>query len=446
MYAPLAESAERAVPTEFRPDDLVNVANFTSLEHRDAMFDRLRETMGPVFPQPGYPFGYDRAQGSDHNPAWAVIGHQGVVEVGKNADGAFSMADGPFYFDKADGAFQDGADGENGSDGMLLFEDPRIHTVHRKIVAGPFRGIAAQLPDMLAAKADLIIDSVIEGGEADVAADLATRLPLDVIGTFLGIPEGERDVIRQTATAALLFEDTGIVPDLDTAEAEAFNLIVTGSGRVAEIRSAIERGELTDDFITMLATAELDGQQLSDTALTNMFILLAVAGSETSRNAIAQGMYALMANPDQKAKLIEDPALLDNAVEEIIRWTSPVQMFRRTAVKDTTIQGQPVLAGEKVTLWFGAANRDPEVFTDPNVFDVERSPDELQRQVAFGAPGHHHCLGARLARMEVKAMISAFLKRMPDAEIKGPMELGASNIISSVRSLPIKFTPQARVN
>lgn len=439
VYTPLSESAARAEATEFSVDDLTDVGNFTSLERRDAMFDRLRATMGPVFPQPGYPLGYNRAVGSDHNPAWAVIGHQGVVEVSRNADGAFSMAEGPFFFDKADGAFASGADG------MLLFEDSPDHTIHRKLVAKVFHGISAQLPEILAAKADLVIDGVIERGECDIANDLATQLPLDVIGEFLNIPEEERAIIRQTATAALLFEDQDIVPDLETASAEGFNLILHGVEQVAEVREAIDRGEVSDDFITMLAMAELDaGHKLSDEALTNMFALLAVAGSETSRNAIAQGMYALMVNSDQRELLKANPDLIDNAVEEIVRWVSPVMMFRRTAIKDATIQGQPVQAGDKVTLWFGAANRDPDIFTDPNKFDITRSKDELNRNVAFGAPGHHHCLGARLARMEVKAMISTFIERMPDAEITGEMELAASNILASVKSLPIRFTPQGK--
>src|SRR5437588_387059 len=196
--------------------------------------------------------------------------------------------------------------------------------------------------------------------------------------------------------------------------------------------------ELTNDIISVLLHAEVDGESLSELEFDLFFLLLSVAGNETTRNLISHGMLALIEHPDQRARLLRDPSLLPGAVEEMLRFGTPVMHFRRTASRDTEIAGQPVAEGDKVVIWYVSANRDENVFPDPHRFDVERSPNE---HVAFGGGGPHFCLGANLARMEIRALFDAVLRRLPDMELAGPVERLRSNFINGIKHMPVSFTP-----
>src|SRR5205807_161192 len=199
-----------------------------------------------------------------------------------------------------------------------------------------------------------------------------------------------------------------------------------------------KRANPTDDIISVLLGAEVEGERLTDLEFDVFFELLAVAGNETTRNLISHGMLALIEHPDQRARLLRDPSLLPGAVEEMLRFGTPVMHFRRTASRDTEIAGQPVAEGDKVVIWYVSANRDENVFPDPHRFDVERSPNE---HVAFGGGGPHFCLGANLARMEIRALFDAVLRRLPDMELAGPVERLRSNFINGIKHMPVSFTP-----
>nr|MDT0664523.1 cytochrome P450 [Micromonospora sp. DSM 115978] len=195
-----------------------------------------------------------------------------------------------------------------------------------------------------------------------------------------------------------------------------------------------------DDIVSILVRAEVDGHALTDLELDMFFLLLTVAGNETTRNAISHGLLALIEHPDQRQLLLDDPSLLPSAVEEILRWASPVLQFRRTAVRDTELGGQQIKAGDKVVIWYVSANRDEEVFDEPDRFDVRRSPNE---QISFGGGGPHFCLGANLARLELTALLRELLPRLPDLELDGPVVRVRSSFIRGISSLPVRFTPTA---
>jgi cytochrome P450 len=199
------------------------------------------------------------------------------------------------------------------------------------------------------------------------------------------------------------------------------------------------RGNPKDDLTSKLLNAEIDGEALTDQEIASFFILLVAAGNETTRNAISHGMKALSDHPDERRKWAADfERVAPTAVEEIVRWASPVIHFRRTTTQDTELGGQRLRAGEKIVLWYNSANRDAAVFDDPYRFDVTRTPNE---HVGFGGPGAHHCLGANLARREIAVVFRELLRRLPDIEITGPPEMLRSNFIHGIKRMPCAFTP-----
>jgi len=188
--------------------------------------------------------------------------------------------------------------------------------------------------------------------------------------------------------------------------------------------------------VSRLLGAELDGDQLTETEFDMFFMLLAVAGNETTRNATSHGMRALMDHPEQWAKLRADPTLLDRAIEEILRWATPVLHFRRTALSDYELGGKQIKKGDKVVIWHISANRDETVFDDPFTFDIERFPND---HIAFGGGGPHFCLGANLARMELRLLFDEVLRRLPDIEPDGPTEYLRSNFIGGIKHMPVRY-------
>ena len=193
-----------------------------------------------------------------------------------------------------------------------------------------------------------------------------------------------------------------------------------------------------DDLVSVLMRAEVDGEHLSEMEFDVFFLLLAVAGNETTRNLISHGQLALMQHPDQRAKLLANPDLLPSGIEEMLRWGSPVMQFRRTVTAPTEVGGQELNEGDKVVIWYISANRDESVFDDPYTFDISRQPNA---HVAFGGGGPHFCLGANLARLEIRAMFEEVLKRMPDMEVSGEVQRLRSNFINGIKHLPVSSGP-----
>ena len=201
------------------------------------------------------------------------------------------------------------------------------------------------------------------------------------------------------------------------------------------------REDPRDDIVTALLKADLDGDQLSEMDFNVFFLLLAVAGNETTRNAISHGMNALLDNPDQFAMMAKDPSLVPSATEEILRWASPVMFFRRNVTKETVLRGQQFKPGDKVSIWYISANRDEDIFPNPFTFDIKRTPNQ---HVAFGGGGPHFCLGASLARMEMSILFEELVKRVASVERTGPVKRLRSNFINGLKHLPVRITPRAR--
>jgi methyl-branched lipid omega-hydroxylase len=286
-----------------------------------------------------------------------------------------------------------------------------------------------------------LVDAVIERGEGDFVTDIAAPLPLRVIVDLMGVPRSHERFIFDRTNIILGLGDPEYIPDqtpngVMTAllvAAQELNLLIT---ELAEARVKDPK----DDLITALVSTEIDGEKLTPGEMASFFILLVVAGNETTRNAISHGLLALTQHPDQRDRWAADfDGLAPTAVEEIVRWATPVIHFRRTATRDTELGGQPIAEGEKVVLWYNSANRDEAKFEDPFRFDVRRTPNE---HVGFGAGGPHFCLGANLARREITVMFDELLHRLPDIEITGPPDMLQSAFIHGIKRMPCAFTPR----
>jgi len=261
-----------------------------------------------------------------------------------------------------------------------------------------------------------------------------------IICDMMGIPESQYDFVSEQANI-IIGAGSGD-PDFVSDISQLMPKLMTAATSISELCKEIaekRRTDPTDDLTSALVNAEIDGEALSDEELVSFFILLSVAGNETTRNAICHGLIALDDHPEQRELWRNDfESLAPTAVDEIIRWATPVIHFRRTATRDTEIRGQKILEGEKVVMWYNSANRDEEVFDDPYRFDLSRNPNP---HIAFGGPGPHFCLGAHLARREVTVMFRELFKRMPDIHVSGVPKKLQSNFIHGIKEMRCEFTP-----
>jgi cholest-4-en-3-one 26-monooxygenase len=317
---------------------------------------------------------------------------------------------------------------------MMLQMDPPRHTRLRLIVNKGFTPrMISRLHDRVREIARDIVDSIAERGECDFVVDVAAELPLQVIAELMGVPQADRHQLFDWSNRMIGSED----PEYAVAAEEAQTAAIEMFGYANEL-AVHKRANPSDDIISVLLQAEVDGERLSDLEFDLFFELLAVAGNETTRNLISHGMLALIENPDQRKLLVDDPQLLDSTVEEMLRWASPVMYMRRTARSDFEIRGETIREGDKVALWYIAANHDPDVYEDPHRFNLTRSPNEHE---AFGGGGPHFCLGTHLARLEIKVMFEEVLARIPEMEPSGEVQRLRSNFINGIKHLPVGFTP-----
>ncbi len=386
-------------------------------------FTRLRAE-APVAWHEGDP-SFDRAGGSA-GPFWCVTGYDEVVAVNRDFEN-YSSAEGLVYMWDPDQASLEQ------QRMLLLTMDPPKHTRYRRLINKGFTPrMVGELESTMRKRTRDIIDAVVDRGECDFVVDVAAELPLQVIADLMGVPQDDRYKLFDWSNRMIGAED----PEYNVTEEMAQQASMELFAYAAEL-AATKRADPKDDLISVLSHSNLEGEQLTELEIDLFFLLLTVAGNETTRNLISHGMVALLEHPDQLARLRADRSLLPSAVEEMLRWAAPVMHFRRTAMRDLELGGQQIKQGDKVVIWYISANRDEKKFPDPFSFDVGRTPNE---HVAFGGSGPHFCLGATLARSEIKIMFEEVLDRLDEIEFAGPVSRLWSNFINGLKHVPISFT------
>jgi cytochrome P450 len=309
---------------------------------------------------------------------------------------------------------------------ILVNTDPPRHTQLRALVNKAFTPrVIASLEGFVQRVVDGLFDELAQRTTADFAADVASRVPFDVICELLGVPTDDRRDLHQ---AFGLFMESKIDPGTRSRTVDVSRYFL---GLAAQRRT-----EPRDDLVTRLVEAEIDGDRMTDRDVLALCALLFVAGSETTMNSISGGLLALLEHPDQRERLGADPKLWPKAIEEILRWVSPVlNGMVRTTTDDIEVRGERIAAGDKVTLWYPSANRDADHFADPFTFDITRSPND---HVAFGA-GPHFCLGASLARLETRVTLQTTLRRLDRIELDGAVRRLRSNVMHAIEHLPVRF-------
>jgi len=358
---------------------------------------------------------------------WAVTRYKDVWDVDRNFQ-AFSSE--PTIM------IQDSPDQQNsfGPYKMMLMMDPPQHTAFRRLIRQEFtQPVSADRTPRMQQLARQIVDAVIERGECDFVSQVAGEMPSYVIAELMGLPlDDGRELYKLTEA---IHTTAGGTPSPDGALA-VFKMFEYGRKVIEE-----KRARPKDDLATKLLQAEVEGRKLDDIEFLLFFILLIDAGGDTTRNLLSSGMLALLDNPDQFAWLMADlPGRLPSAREELLRWCSPVIYMRRRATQDVDLAGHKFREGDKVVMYFGAANRDPEKFAHADRLDLTRTPNE---HIAFGT-GPHGCLGQHIARIEIDAMLMEVLTRMKDFRLAAPPKWLPSNFISGPQTMPVTFAPARR--
>jgi cholest-4-en-3-one 26-monooxygenase len=318
---------------------------------------------------------------------------------------------------------------------LMLNMDPPQHGKFRRLVSRGFTPKRiASLEQHVADLAKAIVDDVAEAGRCDFVDQVAARLPMETICEMLGVPESDRRHIYDLSNKLIGFDD----PDFQDNRADA-PVAATEMYLYAESLATERRKCPMDDLTSVLLEGEVDGERLTTAEFDSFFLLLALAGNETTRTVTAQGMRLLIEHPDQRQHILDDMSLLPSAVEEILRYNPAVIHFRRTAAADVEVRGRRIRKGDKVLLWYPSANRDEEVFANGQRFDVTRN---LNEHVAFGI-GEHYCLGANLARLQLNTIFREVLTRLPDMEFDGPVRRLRSNFIDGIKEMPVRFTPES---
>ncbi len=353
-------------------------------------------------------------------PFWAVSRHQDIAYVSKTPE-VFCSGRGVGMV-LVTGARPQAAN-------MVEMDDPRHRFLRALVQSGFTPGAVGRLEAHVRELTTEILDTAAEipAGEVDFVDDVASRLPSAVIGELLGMPREDQHLIKEWSDVITDPDPSATVADRMAARDAMFAYL----GRMQEGRAGAPR----DDLVSLLMQAEVDGEALTLPEQQSFFMLLEFAGNETTRNVIAGGMLALDENPEQKARLLLDPSRLPAAGEEMLRWTSPVSNFRRTATIDTELGGRTIREGDWVVLLYGSGNRDEDVFDEPDRFDVGRSPNP---HLALGI-GPHFCLGAWLGRLEIRVMFEELLRRFPDVQVTGPIERNRSNFVRGIARMPVEL-------
>jgi methyl-branched lipid omega-hydroxylase len=396
------------------------------LDERATAFARLRDELPVSFhTEPEL-----LIEGAIRGPGfWSVTRYADVREVNRK----------PHLFSSASGI----TIGETNPDfleffgSMIVMDDPR-HAKFRLLVQKGFTPKQVQgVEQSVRTRAQALVAAAREtGGECDFVAQFAAPLPLQVICDMLGVPAADEQQILDWTNVILGIGDPEFGQSLEVFGAAAMGMFAYAQA-LGEDRLRNPR----EDITSTLMHAEVDGQRLTASEFGSFFILLAVAGNETTRNAISWGMKQLTDHPDQRRAWMQDfHGVAPQAIEEIVRWASPVIHMRRTALEDTEIGGQAIAAGDKVAMWYWSANRDESMFPDAHRFDITRT--NAKEQAGYGAGGPHFCLGANLARREITVMFEEIFQHFPDLEITGEPDRLLSSFINGVKRMPCSFTPR----
>jgi cholest-4-en-3-one 26-monooxygenase len=405
----------QSTPVSGTPIDLIDADTYVAgVPHEQ--FRRLRAE-APVF----------RHREAEGPGFWAVTKYHDVLAVSRDHKSYSSHRGSALLVDRSP---EDLAEMQM----MMLNMDPPRHTKLRMLVNKGFTPrTMAELEPHVREIAARIVDAVAPRGECDFVTEVAAELPLQVIAELVGIPLEDRQMVFDWSNRLIGFDDPEFQTTLDDGKLAATEMYMYANQLAQQRRKNPRR-----DLISVLLDAEVDGEKLSELELDVFFLLLSVAGNETTRNLISGGMRTLIEHPAERRRLIENPRLLESAVEEMLRWVSPVMHFRRTATHDTELHGEKIREGDKVVIWYISANRDEDVFPEPERFDVARTPND---HLAFGL-GAHFCLGNNLARLEIRLVFEELLRRLPDIELAAPPRRLRSNFINGIKSMPVRFTPE----
>jgi methyl-branched lipid omega-hydroxylase len=411
------------------------------VEARERVFEQLRQEGGPTwFPLPKVPL--TKSGGG----AWALTTHEEVTEASRDArlfssaPSAVSWAELPAWLAPYFGS-------------MINMDDPR-HAQIRRVVSRAFTPrVLEKMEEDLQRRATRIVDEIQEHGPTDFVPQVAARLPVEVICDMMGIPAKRRPEILAWTNISLSYTDPEFngnlarydddMTALDVIKSSA-RLVRAGHGLFAMAkRLGVERRRNPREDLTTRLVAAQDGEEsLTPQELGSFFLLLVAAGNETTRNALAHAIHLFTTNPDQKALLLEDfEGRIAGAVEEVVRYSTPVIQFRRNVTRDCDFHGRRLRRGDKVILFYNSANRDAAVFDDPNRFDILREPN---KHVGFGGPGPHHCLGAHLARRELTVMLRELFTRMPDIRTVGEPDMLQSYFINGIKHMNYAIEPEMR--
>lgn len=362
---------------------------------------------------------------------WAITKHADIVQISRDPATFSSERGGTNIFDVT-------AEELPRIRMMLINMDPPQHVLLRRLISTGFspRLVRDMKPQVEAAVGESI-DAVMSNGECDFVEAIAAEVSLKILCDVLGVPRSDRKLVYDWSNLLMFFDDPAAAgPSYEDAVRVAMEVWQYAFKLANEKRQCPGL-----DITSILQGAEIDGKKMSDLEFNMFFLMLLVAGNETTRTGIAQGMRLFFEHPDQWNLLRSEPEkYLDQAVDEVLRFEPPVIHFRRTATKDVDLRGKTIKAGDKVVLYYSAANRDPDVFENPEVFDIGRS---VNPHLTFGM-GEHFCLGSHVARLEMRETFRAIAERMPDIAPAGPVERVRSNFVNGIKSLPVKFTPITR--
>ncbi|WP_330182366.1 cytochrome P450 [Nocardia sp. NBC_01503] len=354
---------------------------------------------------------------------WAILKHADVAHVARN----------PLLFSaEREGVILENQPPERleQTRNMLLMMDPPRHTEYRRPLAEHFKArVIGEMEDRVRALTRQLLENI--DGDVEFVHEIAGVLPSQVVGGLFGIPAADWTDIRQWAEQSTSQQDPELVGDFDvTAEMTKMAIYAI------QFAMARRAGEPRADLTSLILAGEFGGKAMSDIEFGSFFTQLVVAGNDTTKTMLSSGVELLLQHPDQLAALRADPKLIPGAVEEILRYANPLHYFRRTATEDTEIRGVPIKSGDKVAMWYTSANRDEEVFTDPQRFDIRRNPNP---HLSFGL-AQHFCLGVHLARLEGRVFFEELLARFPKIEQTGDSRRIRSNLNNGLKSLPLRLT------